>query len=146
VAPVVIEPDQQQAAELNAFLDDRIYEFNQQQTGYTDGRAFQSVLRSNSNEIIAAISGHTWGGCAHVVYFWVQELHRHKGFGRNLLAAVEAEAHLRGCSQVLVYTHSFQAPAFYEAMQYVKVATVANYPYGHSQIAYVKVLQRKPDS
>ncbi len=143
---MVIEPDQMQAAELNAFLEDRIYEFNQQQTGYTDGRNFQAVQKDNSNEIFAAITGHTWGGCAHVVYFWVHESHRHKGLGRSLLTAVENEAVLRGCSQVLVYTHSFQAPAFYEAMQYVKVATLANYPQGHSQIAYIKVLQRKPDA
>lgn len=135
-----------QAAELNAFLEDRIYEFNQQQTGYGDGRSFQSVLKDHSKEIIAAISGHTWGGCAHVVYFWVHESHRHKGLGRSLLVEVEAEALLRGCRQVLVYTHSFQAPAFYEAMRYIKVATVENYPLGYAQLAYIKALQHKPDT
>lgn len=138
---MVVEPDAAQAAALNAFLADQLYAFNQQQTGYTDGRDFQGVLKDDAGQIIAAISGHTWGGCGHVVHFWVHASHRHQGLGRRLLQAVEDEARLRGCSQMLVYTHSFQAPAFYEAMHYAKVATVADYPRGHAQIAYVKALQ-----
>lgn len=145
MTPIVVEPEQSQAVELNAFLDEQIYEFNKQRTGYVDGRLFQSVIRDNANAIVAAISGHTWGSCCHVVCLWVHELHRHNGLGRRLLIAVETEAISRNCNQILLYTHSFQAPGFYEAMQYVKVTTIKDYPRGHALLGYIKVLQRKPD-
>jgi ribosomal protein S18 acetylase RimI-like enzyme len=58
--------------------------------------------------------------------------------GRALLQAAEAEAVRRGCTQALLLTHSFQAPAFYERLGYVRQATVPNYPHGYAQHVYVK--------
>lgn len=133
-------------AELNAFLDDRIYEFNIELTGFQDGRAFQSVVLDDSNNIAGAINGHTWGGCCHIVYLWVHPSKRRGGLGSSLLLAVEAEARTRGCAQVLLFTHSFQAPAFYEKLGYVKVATVPNYPQGHAQFVYTKALPNRGDA
>ncbi len=71
--PHVIEPNSEAEAELNAFLDARIYEFNVQATGLSDGRPFSSVIKDESNNIIAAINGHTWGGCCHITHLWVHE-------------------------------------------------------------------------
>jgi ribosomal protein S18 acetylase RimI-like enzyme len=140
VHPLIVEPSQEAAAELNAFLDDCIYDFNIQLTGFRDGRAFQSVISDDSNMIIGAVNGHTWGGCCHVVHLWVHESQRRRGLGRSLLLAAEAEARRRGCGQSLLLTHSFQAPLFYEKLGYFKVATVPNYPQGHAQFVYVKAL------
>lgn len=136
----VVEPDPESNAKLNAFLDDRIYEFNIQSTGFQDGRAFQSVVTDDSGDVIGAVTGHTWGGCCHVVYLWIHESRRRSGLGTSLLLAVEAEARLRGCGQSLLFTHSFQAPAFYEKLGYIQVAAVPNYPLGHAQFVYVKRL------
>lgn len=138
--PVVIEPDREEAAELDAFLDERIYEFNIQFTGFGDGRAFESVIRDESNQIVGAVNGHTWGGCCHVVHLWVHPSRRRSGLGKSLLLAVEAEARSRGCGQALLTTHSFQAPAFYEKLGYVKVASIPDYPRGHAQLVYTKAL------
>jgi hypothetical protein len=47
------------------FLDDRIYEFNCEQTGIEDGRLFSVFLRDAENEILAGLSGWTWAqACA----------------------------------------------------------------------------------
>jgi ribosomal protein S18 acetylase RimI-like enzyme len=61
--------------------------------------------------------------------------------GRALLRATEAEAVRRGCTQVVLWTHSFQAPAFYEQLGYARQATVPHYPNGHAQYLYLKSLR-----
>lgn len=53
---------------LEAFLADRVYEFNARATGYFDGRLVGGRLRGESGEVVAAFSGHTWGGCCVVTH------------------------------------------------------------------------------
>jgi ribosomal protein S18 acetylase RimI-like enzyme len=138
--PQVTEPSAEAEAELNAFLDHRIYEFNIRCTGFADGKAFASVIKDEAEAVVAAINGHSWGGCCYVAHLWVQEERRRQGIGRALLEATEEEAKNRGCTQVLLLTHSFQAPAFYERLGYQVQATIANYPQGHAQYVFVKKL------
>ena len=138
--PVITEPDRESEAQLNALLDDRIYEFNVEATGVRDGRPFAGVVNDESGDVIAAIHGHTWGACCYVAHLWVHASHRRHGMGRALLESAEREAVRRGCRQALVLTHSFQAPAFYERQGYVRRATIPDYPHGHAQYVYVKPL------
>ena len=138
--PQVTEPDSETEAELNSFLDAKIYEFNAQATGHRDGRPFSSVVRDEAGNILAAINGHTWGGCCHVAHLWVHESWRRQGIGSTLLRAVEKEAVRRGCTQSLVVTHSFQAPGFYERHGYLREATIPDYPRGHAQHLYLRRL------
>jgi hypothetical protein len=78
--PQIVEPTREIEAELNVFLDDRIYEFNIQATGFRDGRPFAGVIRDDeTTSIIAAINGHTWGRCCHRVHLWVHESRRGHG-------------------------------------------------------------------
>ena len=137
---VEIVRDERECERLEAFLVERIYEFNAQATGYFDGRLIAARLRNEPGEIVAAVNGHTWGGCCVVAHLWVHELHRGRGLGRLLLQAIEAEASRRGCEQIVLSTHSFQAPAFYERLGYEKQAIVQGRPKGHASITYVKRL------
>jgi ribosomal protein S18 acetylase RimI-like enzyme len=136
--PHIVEPSSEAEAELNSFLDARIYEFNVRITGCGDGRAFSSTIKGDSGEIVAAVNGHSWGGCCHILHLWVHESMRCQGIGGALLQAVEEEAIRRGCTQSLVLTHSFQAPAFYERYGYLRQASIPNYPKGHAQHLYLK--------
>jgi GNAT superfamily N-acetyltransferase len=124
--------------ELEAFLVERIYEFNAQATGYFDGRLVGRSLRNDAGEVIAAFNGHTWGGCCVVAHLWVHQSHRGHGLGRALLQAAEAEAVRRSCEQLVLSTHSFQAPGFYERLGYEKQAVVGGQPKGHASIIYTK--------
>ena len=104
--------EERERQQLEAFLVERIYEFNARATGYFDGRLIGGRVRDEAGEVIGAFNGHTWGGCCVIAHLWVHESHRRRGLGRTLLQAAEAEAARRGCEQVVLSTHSFQAPAF----------------------------------
>jgi len=139
-AEVVIIPDEHGGQALAAFLIDRIYEFNSKATGYSDGMVLAGCMRNAMGEVIAGFNGHTWGGSCELVNLWVHEQHRAKGYGSLLLRSAEKEALARGCAQVVVRTHSFQAPHFYERLGYERRYVIAGLPKNHSDIIYTKVL------
>ena len=56
------------------------------------------------------------------------------------MAAAEAEARRRGCTTIVLDTHSFQAPDLYPALGYEKVGETIDTPAGHSQIMFQKRL------
>jgi ribosomal protein S18 acetylase RimI-like enzyme len=72
--------------------------------------------------------------------FWVDESRRHRGLGTRLFEAAEQEARRRGCTQIVLMTFSFQAPAFYERHGFEVVATIDNHPRGHHNLLMRKRL------
>jgi GNAT superfamily N-acetyltransferase len=133
--------DEEQCDALKSFLVDRIYEFNSQATDYFDGKLLGGSVRNDAGEIIAGFSGYTWGGCCEISHLWVSEQHRGQGLGAALLHAAEAEARHRGCERLILATHSFQAPAFYERLGYERKYAIEEQPKGYSNIVYAKILQ-----
>ncbi|MCB0097907.1 MAG: GNAT family N-acetyltransferase [Caldilineaceae bacterium] len=115
------------------FLEDQINQYNIQTTGFTDYRPLAAFVHNAQNDLIAGISGFTWGGCCEIQFLWVHVDYRHMGFGRQLLAAAEAEAFNRQCGIVVLNTHSFQAPAFYQKLGYTITGIDEDYPAGHRQ-------------
>jgi GNAT superfamily N-acetyltransferase len=131
--------------ELDALLVERIYEFNARATGYFDGMLIGGRLRDEAGELIGAFNGHTWGGCCIIANLWVRESQRGRGFGRALLQAAEAEAVRRGCARVILSTHSFQAPGFYERLGYKQQAVIRDWPKGHADILYLKCVSSEAE-
>jgi GNAT superfamily N-acetyltransferase len=123
------------------FLDQRINDFNFAATGITDGRLLSLVLRDEQGSIVAGLYGWTWGGCLDIKYLWVPEALRGRGHGTRLLEAAEQEALVRGCTQALLDTHSFQAPAFYQRLGYTIFGVIDNYPVGHAKYYLKKQLR-----
>jgi len=126
--------------EIDDYLSDRIDEFNVQATGYVDGEYFAAVHRNAAGTIRAGVSGYSWGGCCYVSNLWVSEALRGQGWGTSLLETVERDAGRRGCRFVILWTHSFQAPGFYERLGYELRAQVDDHPPGHKDLVYVKRL------
>ena len=135
---IVIEGDF--TPEFDLFLDERLYEFNVRATRIDDGHMLSAKLEDETGAVIAGIAGHTWGGSCEITRLWVHESLRGQGLGRALLAAAEQEAVRRGCDRVLLMTHSFQAPAFYEKLGYARRASIDDYPKGHAKHLYEKRL------
>jgi GNAT superfamily N-acetyltransferase len=133
--------DESRCPAIAAFLADRIYEFNVKATGYADGRLLAGTIHDDTGEIIAGINGYTWGGCCEITNLWVHERHRGEGLGSALVQAAESEAVRRGCEQVVLMTHSFQAPKFYEHLGYDRKYDIEGRPRGYADIVYVKGLK-----
>jgi GNAT superfamily N-acetyltransferase len=129
-----------EAREIEAFLAERVYDYNARATGYFDGRTYSAVQRDHSGQIRAGISGYTWGGCCYISYLWVDDTERGRGIGTALIEAAEEYAKSLRCPRMLVATHSFQAPAFYERLGYEKEAVVRDHPPGHLSIYFGKWL------
>jgi|SRR4051794_21219485 GNAT superfamily N-acetyltransferase len=132
--------DDDESGLVDRFLADRIYEFNVAATTYADGESFASCRRDDAGSIVAGVSGYTWGGCCYVAHLWVAEAVRNLGVGRALLLATEARAKGKGCAIVLLSSHSFQSPGFYEKLGYVAQAAIADHPVGHANIVFAKRL------
>ena len=124
------------------YLEDRLYEFISAATGITDGEWLAIFVRDDNYRIVAGICGNTWGGCAEIRQFWVEEARRMQGLGTKLLGAAEQEARRRGCCQMLLMTFSFQAPAFYARHGFEVVAVVDDHPHGYKNL----LLRRRLDA
>ena len=121
------------------FLEDQIIRYNLERTGIQDGRTLACFVRDEQDRIVAGIAGWTWGGCCQIRDLWVSQDLRGKGYGSRLLQAAEREAAARGCHQILLDTHTFQAPGFYHRYGYEVIGVVEGYPPGHQ-----KLYLRKP--
>jgi ribosomal protein S18 acetylase RimI-like enzyme len=140
-----IEVESDAPASIAEYLEDRLYEFNVQVTGIDDGIGLTAVIRDENGEIIAGINGHTWGTCCDIKQLWIAQSLRRRGLGRRLMLAAEAEAIRRGCTQMVLSTHSFQAPGFYARLGFERVASIAEYPRGYEQIFLRKLLKDPAD-
>ena len=123
-----------------AALDDAIHAFNVEATGIDDGRLLAILLRGPDGTPYAGLHGHSWGGCCEIKVLWIAASHRGAGLGTRLLQAAEREAVRRGCRQIVLTSHSFQAPGFYEQHGYRRLAAIEGYPAGHAQVVLTKRL------
>lgn len=112
------------------FLDEQINEYNMTKTGVGDAKLLACFMRDEANQIVAGIYGWTWGGCCEIRYLWVKQDLRGQGYGHGLLLAAEKEARARGCTQIVLDTHSLQAPRFYQKYGYEVIGTIEDYPRG----------------
>jgi len=127
---ILDEPDQRDIQ----YLEDTLDEYNMAHTGITDGRRLAIILRDGHNDIIAGLNGWTWGCTCEIKTLWVHEQWRGKGLGTRLMTAAIAEARTRGAAQMVLSTHSFQAPDFYRRLGFEPVGCVEDYPLGYQSI------------
>ncbi len=125
---------------LRERLGEEIDAFNVAATGHAFGGLLCIAVRGDDGDLLAGLYGWTWGGCGYIDLLWVRGEHRGSGLGSRLLAAAEHEIRRRGCAQVALSTHSFQAPGFYARFGYQECGRTPAYPRGHDQIHLVKQL------
>src|SRR5262249_31605668 len=110
------------------FLQDKLYEYNVEQTGSPDGKWLCIFVRDDKGEIAAGLHGWTWAGSAKVENLWVRRDLRRQGYGTRLLAAREAQPPARGCRRIFLNTFSFQPPLFYQKHGYEIIGVVEDLP------------------
>ncbi len=108
-------------------------EFNERFAGPDHFRLLVLMLKDNeSGRIIGGLWGRTIYEWLYINILFVPQALRGAGLGTALMHRAEAEARARNCRGALVDTFSFQARPFYERLGYRVMATVADYPPGHS--------------
>jgi len=122
------------------FLEDGLIDFNIQTTGITDGSFIGIFLRRSDGLRTGGLYGWVWGSTCYVRYLFVAESLRKQGQGTRLMRAVEAEARARNCRQIVLETHSFQAPGFYRKLGFEVIGRVEGYPQGHQYLTLAKRL------
>ena len=136
--PLAIETDP--PAEDVRLLEEHLYEFNVERTGMV-GDLLSIWIRDPDGTLAAGLYGWTWGGTCEVNKLWLRADLRGRGLGRQLMEEAEREARARGCRQMVLDTHSFQAPGFYRALGFEIVSTLEDYPAGHAHHRLRKVLR-----
>jgi len=99
-----------------------------------------AIFVRDAGTVVAGISGWTWGDCCELQNLWVDPSLRRHGLAAQLIAAAEAEAAARGCSQTVHFTYDFQAQAHYERSGYELVGRVKDFPSGADVLWYCKRL------
>lgn len=132
-------------AALDSRLSDELDRFNVAATGRPDQRELTVKVIDDDGELLAGLSGWTWGTCAGIAMVWVRADQRRHGWGARLLEAAEQVARERGCHQVLVSSFTFQAPEFYRRHGYVEFARSEGIPVaGQADVHFSKSLHDGP--
>jgi GNAT superfamily N-acetyltransferase len=100
-------------------------------------------LRDSAGHVVAGAYGRTNWNWLHISTVWVAETERGKGFGRELILAIEAAAEQRGCRQAHLDTFSYQARPFYERLGYRVFGELEDYPTGHARFFLRKQLHER---
>lgn len=108
-------------AALDQRLSDELDRFNAAATTDVPPSEELTVRIEADGELVAGLSGWTWGSAAGIGMVWVREDQRGTGAGARLLGAFEAEAVARGCTHAFVTSFTFQAPDFYRRQGYVEI-------------------------
>jgi GNAT superfamily N-acetyltransferase len=121
------------------FLDMQVRREASAAMGLGDGVELAIFVR-DGGAVVAGITGWTWGDSCELQSLWVEPSLRDRGLGSRLLAAAEAEAAARGCSQTVHFTYDFQTRRLYERAGYELVSRVENFPSGADVLWYRKRL------
>ncbi len=136
-----LSPAEQVIAER---LIDEVDRFNVDRTGIRDARELLATETSDEGELLGGVYGWSWGGTCWIEALWVREDMRRTGLGSRLLQAAEEMARGRGCVQLALDTHTFQAPDFYMRHGFEIVGTLPDYPAGHDHLLMHKRLAPIP--
>lgn len=130
--------------ELESRLSKELRAFNNRATGADDDADLSVRVTDSAGELVAGLTGWTWGDCAGINTMWVRQDRRHQGWGSRMLRAAEEEAQRRGCTQISVSSFSFQAPAFYRRHGYLDTGRSEGIPGGHVDHHFWKSLVADP--
>lgn len=105
----------------------------------------QFFVLDGGGVLLGGLTGRTHGLRAwlEISTLWVNEDHRGRGIGRELMERAEEGARQRGCLYARLATSTFQAPGFYEKLGYVLYGSLEDCPPGDTSLYYRKDLHPK---
>ncbi|QDY86076.1 GNAT family N-acetyltransferase [Paenibacillus polymyxa] len=123
------------------FVRNKLIEFNAKyvpadiQTQYEE---INLTLKNGEGQVIGGLLSVLCWNWVEVDILWVDEGHRGKGYGSQLLGEIEQMARDKGCNLIQLNTFSFQAPEFYEKHGYEVIGVIDEAPRGFKHYYYKK--------
>ncbi len=123
------------------FIIKALVAYNTSQVPLTQEKGIHQVnlkLRDEQENIVAALLARIYGWNAmEVSILWVDEKHRKKGLGSQLMREAESIARKSNCTLIHLDTFDFQAPEYYKKLGYEVFGELNNSPAGHKRF-YLK--------
>jgi GNAT superfamily N-acetyltransferase len=111
------------------------------QAGAAPPEPLSVYLYDDGGKIVGGVAARIWNGVIDISILWVHEDFRGEGYGRQLMAAAEAEGIARGCTLAELRTFDYQAPGFYKKIGYEEYHVVDGWPRGHRRHFFRKQLE-----
>ena len=128
-------------SEMEQVIGDGLNEFNDSVIGYADRNLLGVLARDPATgSILGGGLGRSSLGLLFLDLFHLPEEHRGTGLGSEILQVFEEEGRRRGCVAGILYTISFQAPAFCERHGWRRFGEVECLPAGTSRVFLTKQL------
>jgi len=126
---------------LEETIGNGLNQFNDDVTGISDRQPLAVVVRDHeTGRVIGGMTGRSSLGLLFVDLFYLPPALRGGGLGAEILKRFEDEGRRRGCISAVLYTISFQAPAFYEKHGWQRFGEVPCSPPGTTRIFMSKSL------
>lgn len=77
-------------------------------------KRFSLILKNEQLEVLGVLNAYTAFSEIYIDDIWVQSAHRKKGYGKQLLFALEEMFKGKGFNNINLVTSAFQAPDFYK--------------------------------
>lgn len=127
--------------EMEDIIGGGLNAFNDEVCGYADRKPLAVLAKDPVNGmIVGGALGRSSLGLLFLELFHLPELYRGAGIGTEILRLFEGEGRARGCVAAVLYTISFQAPAFYERHGWRRFGEVPCLPAGTSRVFLSKQL------
>lgn len=75
---------------------------------------FALEVIDEQGRVIGVLEAFSSYSCVHIQDLWIDEIHRGKGYGRQLIASLEKYAVSKGFDNINTVSCDFQAPEFYK--------------------------------
>jgi len=117
-----------------------VHQFNLDEAGELDFQRVCFALETQDGEVLGGVIGEIFWEWFYLDLMWIQEDLRGKGYGEQLLSAIEEEARKKGAKHVYLDTFSFQAPGFYQKYGYQVFGELPDFPPGQKRYYLTKDL------
>lgn len=95
-------------------IESGLNQYNDEAVGFNENKPLAVVVRDEHGVVLGGMLGRTYLGLLFIDLVYLPPEIRGKGIGSQILKRVEDEGRERGCKTAVLYTITFQAPAFYE--------------------------------
>jgi GNAT superfamily N-acetyltransferase len=124
--------------EARRAIDDGLTEYNLEQVSAWGVTPLACLVRDPDGTVLGGMLGRTSIGLLFIDVVFLPSTLRRGGIGTRMLGMMETEAIRRGCRTGVLFTISFQAPAFYARHGWREFGRVACDPPGTARVFMTK--------